>query len=196
MIKRVNLSKHELIFRPQSRRPAMLWPPGIEAEFNWTLPSSLGGTIMQVTISIAAGGFGCSVAYQNTDMPWADPRCEMLGAALTREGRSFPVTMPESFSGPPAATSGPRTDWTMNDDYPIDALRNHWEGKSSFLLDIDANGHVTKCAITSSAGHKSLDDETCRIMTTRAHFSPAKGADGVTTPSHYASSIKWQVPNR
>ena len=65
-----------------------------------------------------------------------------------------------------------------NDDYPVEALRNGVEGVVSFRLQVGADGRVTGCAITQSSGSDLLDSTTCRLLSARARFSPARDRRG------------------
>jgi TonB family protein len=78
-------------------------------------------------------------------------------------------------------------------DYPRDALAKHEQGIVRVKLSISAEVIVTNCAILQSAT-PSLDQATCRILTERARFIPAKDRDG--NPMHdefVAPPIRWQI---
>lgn len=79
------------------------------------------------------------------------------------------------------------------DDYPQDALRNEETGRTTVRLDIGTTGRVTGCSVVSSSGSRSLDGATCRILTSRARFNPAKLSNGQPTTDTYTQTIVWQL---
>jgi TonB family protein len=80
------------------------------------------------------------------------------------------------------------------DDYPADAEENGQEGAVGFRLEVGANGRVTRCTITESSGSASLDSTTCRLMQTRARFTPARDSEGRPTADAVESRIVWHLP--
>ena len=81
-----------------------------------------------------------------------------------------------------------------SDDYPNDALRRGQEGTVAVLLTIGTDGHVSRCRVTTSSHSPSLDAATCRILTERAGFAPARDRRGMPTIDYYAQRITWRVP--
>jgi protein TonB len=79
------------------------------------------------------------------------------------------------------------------DDYPEDALRNEETGRTTVSLSIGTTGRVTGCSVISSSGSRSLDSATCRILTSRARFNPAKLSNGEPTTDTYTQTIVWQL---
>jgi protein TonB len=79
-------------------------------------------------------------------------------------------------------------------DYPAAALAAREQGDVAFSLDVGANGRVMGCAITRSSGSASLDSATCRLITSRARFTPALDASGTTVPDKVAGKISWTLP--
>ena len=80
------------------------------------------------------------------------------------------------------------------DDYPAEALEKEEEGAVGFRLEVAANGRVTSCTITRSSGSASLDSTTCRLMQTRARFTPARDSMGRPTADALNSRIVWRLP--
>lgn len=80
-----------------------------------------------------------------------------------------------------------------NDDYPAAARAAREEGMVDFTLDVGANGRVTGCTITRSSGSAILDSTTCRLMRSRARFTPATDANGATVPDKLAGKIVWRL---
>lgn len=79
------------------------------------------------------------------------------------------------------------------DDYPQDALRNEETGRVTVRLTIGVTGRVDNCSVISSSGSRSLDGATCRILTSRARFTPAKLSNGQATTDTYTQTIVWQL---
>ncbi|MDQ3139557.1 MAG: energy transducer TonB [Pseudomonadota bacterium] len=80
------------------------------------------------------------------------------------------------------------------DDYPQAALRNEEQGTTAVSLTIGTNGRVSGCDVTSSSGSRSLDDTTCRILRSRARFTPAKDQAGSPISDTSSARIRWQLP--
>jgi TonB family protein len=80
-----------------------------------------------------------------------------------------------------------------NGDYPAEALRNDEQGTVGFRLSVGADGRVSGCTITSSSGSAALDSATCRILTARARFTPARDSRGLPTTDAVAARIVWRI---
>ena len=80
-----------------------------------------------------------------------------------------------------------------SDDYPPDAVRNEDQGTVTVRLSISPQGRVTGCTVTGSSGSRSLDNATCRILRSRARFTPAKMSDGTPTNDTYTQRITWRL---
>jgi len=81
------------------------------------------------------------------------------------------------------------------DDYPAGALRSEAEGTARFRLTIGPDGRVAECSITGSSGNSSLDQATCRILRSRARYTPARGSDGNPTTGTDQGSVTWRLPS-
>jgi len=79
-------------------------------------------------------------------------------------------------------------------DYPPTALRVNQQGQVTFLMAIGADGRLTDCTVTGSSGSAELDNATCRIMKSRARFTPARDARGNPTEDVQIGSIRWILP--
>jgi protein TonB len=99
-----------------------------------------------------------------------------------------------------AATPGPATPlgdpagWIVTTDYPGDALAMRAEGEVGFVLTVGPDGRVADCRIDRSSGSDVLDRATCRLLTERARFNPARGADGGPVQGSYAGRYYWLAP--
>jgi TonB family protein len=80
-----------------------------------------------------------------------------------------------------------------NDDYPAEALRNRVEGTVGFQLLVGADGRVTGCNIIQSSGSAILDSTTCRLISTRARFSPARNQQGRPVADKVVGRIVWRI---
>lgn len=84
--------------------------------------------------------------------------------------------------------------WLRSDDYPAPSLEGLEEGITGFGLTIDATGKVRECRILSSSGYPLLDETTCRVMTERGRFAPARDTRGMAVEGRYASRLRWVLP--
>jgi TonB family protein len=80
-----------------------------------------------------------------------------------------------------------------NEDYPAEALRNELEGTVGFRLNVGRDGTVTGCTVSQSSGHDSLDSTTCRLLTARARFTPARDTLGRATTDSVSGRIVWRI---
>ena len=81
-----------------------------------------------------------------------------------------------------------------HDDYPLEALQNDEQGTVVFVASVGVDGGITGCAIESSSGSPTLDSTTCRLVTERARFTPARDAKGKPIPDTFRSRITWRLP--
>jgi len=79
-------------------------------------------------------------------------------------------------------------------DYPASAAVRAEVGSVAFTLDVDARGRVAACHVAASSGSQALDDATCRILTDRAQFTPARDGAGAAVPDQISDRVTWMLP--
>ena len=79
-------------------------------------------------------------------------------------------------------------------DYPASALARGEQGSVRFRLQVEPDGRVTNCTIVRPSGAAALDNATCRIMMSRARFTPARDSQGNPAPDWVESEIRWKRP--
>ena len=79
-----------------------------------------------------------------------------------------------------------------NDDYPVTARFNEEEGVVGVVVYVSAGGGVEGCYVAESSDSSSLDEETCRIIRRRAHFTPAQLASGRPVADFVAVRVRWE----
>ena len=89
-----------------------------------------------------------------------------------------------------------RLSWITTEDYPTSLLRENVQGIVAISVTIGIDGKVRSCLVTQSSGNRLLDDTTCRLYTRRAHFTPARDADGNPTTAQRSDRFRWQIPNQ
>lgn len=94
----------------------------------------------------------------------------------------------------PAAPWQPLPSLISQDDYPLAARRYDLEGQTRVVLSVDENGRVSGCRVTASSGHAVLDAATCRILGSRARFTPARDRKGEVVASEYPATVRWALP--
>jgi protein TonB len=107
----------------------------------------------------------------------------------------IPVPPPPALTIEPARARADLHSYVSNADYPDAAIRNEEQGTTRFRLLVGANGKVVDCAVTGSSGSSALDSATCRLMKTRARFTPAHDSSGNPTTDNVASAIRWVLPD-
>ena len=96
-----------------------------------------------------------------------------------------------------SARATPRGDpgtWVTTDDYPPSAVRAGIEGRTSFRLDVGADGRPAGCTVITSSGSDDLDRTACRKLMGRARFKPALDSSGNPVASAYSGGVTWKLP--
>lgn len=94
----------------------------------------------------------------------------------------------------PARAKANLASYVTDEDYPSDALNREEQGTTGFRLDVGPDGRVSNCTVTSSSGSRSLDATTCRLMRSRARFTPATNSSGAKVADSVNSRIRWVIP--
>jgi periplasmic protein TonB len=95
----------------------------------------------------------------------------------------------------PAKARANLASYVSDDDYPANAIRDEQQGTTRFTLSVGPDGRVSNCSVTSTSGSSALDQATCRIMKSRARFTPATDSTGAKTSDSVSGAIKWVLPN-
>jgi len=93
-----------------------------------------------------------------------------------------------------ASAKGNPSSWVSPEDYPPSAQREERQGSVGIGFTINEQGRIDNCHVTSSSGSPDLDDATCRLVTRRGRYSPAKDAAGNPTKQSAALRFKWVLP--
>lgn len=102
-----------------------------------------------------------------------------------------------AYSQAPIVAAQPRTSLerlVRIQDYPASARAAGEQGDTDFTLTVDPGGRVSQCTIARSSGSAALDETTCRLMKSRARFTPARAADGSLRYGAAAGRIAWRIP--
>jgi TonB family protein len=108
------------------------------------------------------------------------------GAESNRPGGTAADAPPQSLAN--------LASYVSDADYPVEAIRREEQGTVRFRLHITPEGRVGRCVIVETSGSPSLDETTCRIMTERARFTPARDSNGAAIADQIESRIKWVLP--
>lgn len=135
----------------------------------------------------------------------ATAECEGAGGAYDIEEVPPPPEEPPpsmSDSLPPVVAPAVRAraranlvSYLSSDDYPAAAMRNNEQGLVAFTLEIGPDGRVTDCIIRQTSGSSALDGATCRIMRSRARYTPARDARGVAAADRVDATVRWVLPS-
>lgn len=87
---------------------------------------------------------------------------------------------------------GNQASWVTTDDLPRNIRPEQLPSTVIMLLNIDIDGRVTRCTVTTPSAVPILNIQSCRVMTARARFSPALNAAGEAVPSVFEKRIRWQ----
>lgn len=114
----------------------------------------------------------------------------LAGALLAGEA----AACDDSDAVTPARAKANLASLFFDQDYPAAALAAREQGMVGFSLEIGPNGRVAACAVTRSSGSSELDSATCRLIQSRARFTPALDAGGATVPDKVRGMINWTLP--
>ena len=79
------------------------------------------------------------------------------------------------------------------EDYPEAAAEANVTGSTTVSLQIGTTGRVTGCSVISSSGNRSLDAATCRVLESRARFTPARDSNGNATSDTKTQTVTWRL---
>lgn len=142
---------------------------------------------------IAANGQAESVRRQRRN-PSIDSPPPIFTVPTTNNS---PSAAAESPSPPPAVRAQARADlasYILDSDYPDSEIGTHQQGRVTFQIRIGTNGRVIGCIVTGSSGTYAFDAATCRIMRSRARFTPARDAQGNPAEDAQTATIIWRLP--
>ncbi|QNM82657.1 TonB family protein [Sphingomonas sabuli] len=105
--------------------------------------------------------------------------------------RPAPPPAPVVKAIPPRSASGDLQNLFRGDDYPEGAARDNEQGSVTVRLTVATTGRVSDCAVSSSSGSRSLDTATCRVLRSRARFTPARDSSGNPTTDNVTQRIRW-----
>ena len=114
----------------------------------------------------------------------------LAGALLAGEAAACEDSAPAVS---PARSKANLASLIFDEDYPIAARDAREQGMVEFTLDVGANGRAMACQVTRSSGSAALDDTTCRLMRSRARFTPALDASGTPTADKMTGRIVWRL---
>lgn len=78
-------------------------------------------------------------------------------------------------------------------DYPRAAVVAGSSGTVHLRFTVTPKGRVAGCTITRTSGHPSLDEVTCRLITRRFRYRPARDASGRAVSDTVQGEHLWQV---
>jgi protein TonB len=133
------------------------------------------------------------IVRTNTPPPPMSVVREAPPVVITPTAPPAPPPPPPPKKVEPARAKGNLAALVSDADYPASALRAEEEGTTGFRLEVGANGRVTNCTVTQSSGSTALDNATCRIMRSRARFTPARDSTGASTADSVNSRITWRI---
>ncbi len=105
-----------------------------------------------------------------------------------------PAPPPAPKTVEPAKARGDLHALFSTDDYPNSALQAQQQGTTAVSYTVGTDGRISGCDVTSSSGSSALDQATCKILRSRAKFTPAKNNLGQPTTDSGTVRIRWVVP--
>jgi len=106
-----------------------------------------------------------------------------------------PPPAPTPTFDPVAATpSNGQSGWVTQNDYRSSWISRGYAGTVGFRVSVGASGKVENCSVTKSSGVSVLDETTCKLVSRRARFNPAKNGEGRAVAGSYTGAVRWQIP--
>ncbi|WP_380874576.1 hypothetical protein ACFB49_48890 [Sphingomonas sp. DBB INV C78] len=134
------------------------------------------------------------VQVQNVAPPVVQTVREAPPVIITPTAPPAPPPPPKPSVAAPAKARGNPMSWVTTEDYPSRALREEREGTTAVAFEITTDGRIANCRVTASSGSPDLDDATCRNLTRRGRYTPAKDASGNAMESSDTRRVRWQMP--
>jgi protein TonB len=91
----------------------------------------------------------------------------------------------------PPVPKAPYEGLVVPDDYPAAARAQGLTGTTRVALDVAPTGRVAACTVLASSGTAILDSATCRLLATRARFTPARDSNGAPAAASVEASLTW-----
>jgi protein TonB len=113
---------------------------------------------------------------------------------ITPTAPPAPPPPPAPVVSKAAGAKGDPAQWVTSDDYPPSALREEREGVTKVTWQINEQGRIENCSVTSSSGSPDLDETACRVLTRRGRYSPAMDQSGKPMRTTQSRTIRWQIP--
>ncbi|MFW2829673.1 energy transducer TonB [Sphingomonas sp. ID0503] len=79
-----------------------------------------------------------------------------------------------------------------NGDFPRSA-RDLGDVSLDVAFLVGADGDVSDCTVTRSSGHSNIDTMTCRVITKRFRFAPARSASGEPVSQLIRETEEWSL---
>lgn len=130
----------------------------------------------------------------NTPAPQIQTVINAPPPIITPTAPPAPPTPPPPRIVQPVRARSNLTSYFSDDDYPPSALRAEEQGTTGFRLTIGPDGRVSACEVTSSSGSSALDQATCRILRSRARYTPARDQNGNPTSGTDQARVQWRLP--
>jgi periplasmic protein TonB len=127
----------------------------------------------------------------------AAPPLPLSGPQSARPPAPQPAPAPAPAARAAPSAPRPPTDWPFRrfspDDYPAAADRGDDQGFVAYRLEIGPDGRVSNCTILQSSGSLALDTGTCRIVSSRSRFTPARDSEGRYVPDYRDGWVTWRL---
>lgn len=127
-------------------------------------------------------------------VPTPPPTINYVPVAAPPAPPAPPAPAPKPTVNKAAGPKGNPADWVTTDDYPPSALRAEAQGTSGIAWEINTQGRVENCRVTSSSGNEDLDQAACRAITRRGRYSPALDQSGNPIRSQQSRRVTWKIP--
>lgn len=92
-----------------------------------------------------------------------------------------------------AEARAPLVRYLSRDDYPASARARGEEGSVAVTLAIGADGRVMGCDILAASASSTLANTTCRLLRSRARFTPAQDSAGNSVGDSGLAIVGWSL---
>jgi hypothetical protein len=128
------------------------------------------------------------------DLPTADKAVAALRECEADALRQWNIdpALWRTLRSPPMAMK-PLASYVRADDFPAKAVSGPFSGTTMVKLDVDISGRATGCTVLQTSGNAAIDATTCRIIVSRARFTPAVDSSGRAVNAPAIARMRWSA---
>lgn len=132
-----------------------------------------------------------AASHETSSKPKTDLTVEVQGTVIRRN-----TVVGSSAKKLPETIRAARIDFTKDGckvDYPREALRKEWTGTTALVIEISAEGKITKVKIADSSGHEVLDNAVRNQLLSGKCIQKPASINGVPQATTTQVKYVWEI---